>query len=54
VEEGEEKKKKDDAQDIDKPNEFRILTPFDIAVALDYVKNVVDYVLLTLMKSRRQ
>ena len=51
----EERKEKNKKKEIEKEIEkdivedmYRIATPFDIAVKLDQLKNVVDYVLLTL------
>jgi hypothetical protein len=51
----EERKEKNKKKEIEKEIEkdivedmYRIATPFDITVKLDQLKNVVDYVLLTL------
>ena len=46
----EERKEKNKKKDIEKEiveDMYRIATPFDIAVKLDQLKNVVDYILIT-------
>jgi hypothetical protein len=42
----EEKKEKNKKREVEQ-DMYRIITPFDIAVKLDQLKNVVDYVLIT-------